>query len=101
MSYNHDDSNGMMDYYDRGFYDHYEVGKWNKPYMKTEDKESAPVKKAEPVPAKKPKPRQNPQRPRPDRSGSWTIPKRLSPSLETRSRSRTFCGSSAADSIPA
>jgi len=53
MSYNHDDSNGMMDYYDRGFYDHYEVGKWNKPYMKTEDKESAPVKKAEPVPAKK------------------------------------------------
>ena len=35
MSYNHDDSNGMIDYYDRGFYDHYEVGKWNKPYTKT------------------------------------------------------------------
>lgn len=52
MSYNHDDSNGMIDYYDRGFYDHYEVGKWNKPYTKTERKEPVPVKKAEPAPAK-------------------------------------------------
>lgn len=52
MSYNHDDSNGMIDYYDRGFYDHYEVGKWNKPYTKTERKELAPVNKAEPAPAK-------------------------------------------------
>ena len=50
MSFNHDDSNGMIDYYDRGFYDHYEVGKWNKPYTKIEPKD--PAKKIEPVPAK-------------------------------------------------
>lgn len=45
MSYNHDDSNGMIDYYDRGFYDHYYVGKWGKPYTRIETKESAAAKK--------------------------------------------------------
>ena len=52
MSYNHDDSNSMIDYYDRGFYDHYEVGKWNKPYTKKESKEPAPVKKSKPASTK-------------------------------------------------
>lgn len=52
VSFNYDDSEGTIDYYDRGFYDHYYIGKWNKPYTKTERKEPAPVKKAEPAPAK-------------------------------------------------
>lgn len=47
MSYNYNDSDGRIDYFDRGFYDNYEVGKWDKPYTKTERKEPAPVKKAE------------------------------------------------------
>ena len=45
MSYNHDDSNGMMDYYDRGFYDHYHVGQWGKPYTRIETTEPAAAKK--------------------------------------------------------
>lgn len=47
QSFNYDDSDSMTDYFDRGFYDHYSIGKWNKPYTKTERKESSPAKKAE------------------------------------------------------
>lgn len=52
MSYNYNDSDGMIDYFDRGFYDRYEVGKWNKPYTKIEPKDPAPAKKGAPEPAK-------------------------------------------------
>lgn len=38
-SFNYDDSDGMIDYFDRGFYDHYYIGKWNKPYQRVEPKE--------------------------------------------------------------
>ncbi len=34
MSYNYDDSDGMIDYFDRGFYDHYHIGKWDKPFVR-------------------------------------------------------------------
>ena len=36
LSWNYDDSDGMIDYFDRGFYDHYEIGKFNKPFKKLE-----------------------------------------------------------------
>ena len=32
-SYNYDDSDVMADYFDRGFYDWYHVGKWDKPFQ--------------------------------------------------------------------
>lgn len=32
MSYNHDDSDGMIDYFDRHIYDDYRIGKWDKPF---------------------------------------------------------------------
>jgi len=31
-SYNYDDSDGMIDYFDTNFYMHLNVGKWDKPY---------------------------------------------------------------------
>lgn len=34
MSFNYDDSDGMIDYFDRGFYDHYHIGKWDKPFVR-------------------------------------------------------------------
>lgn len=52
QSFNYDDSDSMTDYFDRGFYDYYYIGKWNKPYTKIERKEPAPVNKEEPAPAK-------------------------------------------------
>lgn len=30
MSFNYDDSDGMIDYFDRGFYESFNIGKWNK-----------------------------------------------------------------------
>lgn len=35
-SYNYDDSDGMIDYFDRNFYDWYHIGKWDKPFKKIE-----------------------------------------------------------------
>lgn len=35
-SYNFDDSNAMIDYFHTNFYLHIEIGKWNKPFVKTE-----------------------------------------------------------------
>ncbi len=40
MQYIHDDSDGMIDYFDRNIYDHYEVGQYNKPFRLIEKKES-------------------------------------------------------------
>lgn len=37
-SWNRDDSDGMIDYFDRGFYDWYHVGKWDKPFKVAESK---------------------------------------------------------------
>lgn len=31
-SYNYDDSEAMFDYFDKNFYFHLEIGKWNKPF---------------------------------------------------------------------
>ena len=36
LQYIHDDSDGMIDYFDRNIYDHYEMGKWNKPFRRVE-----------------------------------------------------------------
>lgn len=33
MSYNHDDSDGMIDYFDRHIYDDYRIGKYDKPFQ--------------------------------------------------------------------
>jgi hypothetical protein len=41
-SYIHDDSDGMIDYFDRNIYDRYEIGKWDKPFARIE--EAAPKK---------------------------------------------------------
>lgn len=46
MSFNYDDSDGMIDYFDRGFYDHYHIGKWDKPYTRIEPKPAKAVPKA-------------------------------------------------------
>ncbi len=40
MQYIHDDSDGMIDYFDRNIYDHYEIGKYDKPFQIIEKKES-------------------------------------------------------------
>lgn len=40
MQYIHDDSDGMIDYFDRNIYDHYEIGQYNKPFKMIEKKES-------------------------------------------------------------
>lgn len=40
MQYIHDDSDGMMDYFDRNIYDHYEIGKYDKPFQLIDKKES-------------------------------------------------------------
>lgn len=36
MQYIHDDSDGMIDYYDRNIYDHYEIGQSDKPFQQSE-----------------------------------------------------------------
>lgn len=46
MSYNYDDSESMIDYYDRGFYDWYYIGKWNKPYTRIEPNSAKAAPKA-------------------------------------------------------
>lgn len=40
MQYIHDDSDGMIDYFDRNIYDHYEIGQFEKPFQLIEKKES-------------------------------------------------------------
>lgn len=45
QSYNYDDSEGMIDYFDRGFYDSYYVGKWDKPFVRIEPKPAKPAAK--------------------------------------------------------
>lgn len=47
MQYIHDDSDGMIDYFDRNIYDHYEIGKYDKPFQIIEKKESK--KQSEPM----------------------------------------------------
>lgn len=38
MQYIHDDSDGMIDYYDRNIYDSFEIGKSDKPFQQREVK---------------------------------------------------------------
>lgn len=40
MHYIHDDSDGQIDYFDRNIYDHYEIGRYDKPFQLIEKKES-------------------------------------------------------------
>lgn len=40
IQYIHDDSDGMIDYYDRNIYDHYEIGQYDKPFKMIEKKEN-------------------------------------------------------------
>lgn len=40
MQYIHDDSNGMIDYFDRNIYDNYSIGQFDKPFQLIEKKES-------------------------------------------------------------
>ena len=40
MQYIHYDSDGMIDYFDRNIYDHYDIGKFDKPFQIIEKKES-------------------------------------------------------------
>lgn len=47
MQYIHDDSDGMIDYFDRNIYDRYEIGKYDKPFQIIEKKESK--KQSEPM----------------------------------------------------
>lgn len=47
-SFNYDDSDGMIDYFDRGFYDHYHIGKFDKPFIKIEPRTETSNGKAEP-----------------------------------------------------
>lgn len=49
MDYIHDDSDGMIDYFDRNIYDRYEIGKYDRPFARIEE---AATKKA-PKEAKK------------------------------------------------
>lgn len=44
LSFNYDDSNGMIDYFDRGFYDSYYIGTWEKPFQRIEKKVNAAKK---------------------------------------------------------
>lgn len=50
MSFNYDDSDGMTDYFDRGFYESFDIGKWNKGFKIVP--KTARVKKAASEPAK-------------------------------------------------
>lgn len=58
MQYIHDDSDGMIDYFDRNIYDHYEIGQYDKPFQLIEKKESPkqgePSKEANEVKASEP-----------------------------------------------
>lgn len=47
MQYIYDDSDGMIGYFDRNIYDHYEIGKFDKPFQIIEKKESK--KQSEPM----------------------------------------------------
>lgn len=47
LSYVHDDSNGMIDYFDRNVYDHYYLGHWDDSYKYVPLKEES--KKIEPI----------------------------------------------------
>lgn len=40
LQYIHDDSDGMIDYFDCNIYDHYDIGKFDKPFQIIEKKES-------------------------------------------------------------
>lgn len=43
-SYNYDDSDGMVDYFDTNFYDSVEIGRWDKPYqLNTKNKDISPM----------------------------------------------------------
>lgn len=44
-SYNYDDSNGMVDYFNSGFYDDITLGKWNKPFESVDKKIEAKVER--------------------------------------------------------
>ena len=46
LQYIHDDSNGMIDYFDRNIYDHYEIGKYDKPFKMREAKGKVVKKEA-------------------------------------------------------
>lgn len=50
MSFNYDDSDGMIDYFDRGFYESFNIGKWNKSFKIVP--KTARVKKKASEPAK-------------------------------------------------
>ena len=39
-SYNYDDSDGMVDYFNTNFYGYVHIGKWDKPYEVSESKSS-------------------------------------------------------------
>ena len=41
MQYIYDDSDGMIDHFDRNIYDHYEIGRYDKPFQIIEKKEKA------------------------------------------------------------
>lgn len=45
ISYNHDDSDAMVDYFDRHIYDDYRIGKWEKPFEVIEKKQTEKPKK--------------------------------------------------------
>lgn len=53
QSYNYDDSDGMIDYFDTNFYSHVYVGDWNKPYQ------VVAAKKARVESSKEPEPKDN------------------------------------------
>ena len=58
MQYIHDDSDGMIDYFDRNIYDHYEIGQYDKPFQliekKGSPKQGEPSKEANEVKASEP-----------------------------------------------
>lgn len=47
-SFNHDDSDGMIDYFDRGFYDKYYIGAFDRPFKIVEKKAKPTIKSAKP-----------------------------------------------------
>lgn len=47
-SFNHDDSDGMIDYFDRGFYDKYYIGAFDRPFKIVEKKAKPTTKSAKP-----------------------------------------------------
>ena len=53
MDYIHDDSDGMIDYYDRNIHDRYTVGRWDKTFERTEAKEQQKKTPAKKTPQKK------------------------------------------------